>query len=262
MVVSLTLNENSLIGGFLSGVILSSILFGILSVQAALYFQYFPNDKFWIRLMVAISWVIQGVQVFITAFVVYFRLIGDWAPDDVPDLIDLPWYSTIWQLVSVVAALGTQTCLVLRLHTLLGSRCLPVLTFATAVITFALGIWSVSVFIDGDISQIRTSYLSWLVSTTLVDTKLAFCMMFVIHRRKTGITSTDRALQTMMVYAITTGMLTAFVSLAIVIGNSVGNGEHSGIVALGIGFSQLHTMTLLSILHGRRKVKKHLYADN
>ncbi|KAF8334920.1 uncharacterized protein EI90DRAFT_3048892 [Cantharellus anzutake] len=51
--------RENLFGGFLSGLVLQTILFGIITVQAFLYYHRFPQDHILLKSTVGFLWLVQ-----------------------------------------------------------------------------------------------------------------------------------------------------------------------------------------------------------
>jgi len=200
-----------------------------------------------------------------TTYAVYTQILNNWHGDDVEQLIAIPWTGTIWQLTTVIAALATQICLILRLHTLLKKLWLPVIIFMAALGAAALGIWALIkaeqvTDLLSIVHEAKPEICVWFGLSTLVDSTLAYSMTVILRRRRTGVASTDRALSTMIMYAVSTGFCTACAALAILFGFAF-YGLHAFVLFVTVGFAQLYTITLLAVLHGRSTVKRQLYAS-
>ncbi|TDL20343.1 hypothetical protein BD410DRAFT_379410 [Rickenella mellea] len=71
------LHFDNTLGVLLIGTIMSSMLYGITNVQTFIYFQRFPKDSNYLRVLVAFLWVLDGLHMSLGTYSVYFHMVDN-----------------------------------------------------------------------------------------------------------------------------------------------------------------------------------------
>jgi predicted neutral ceramidase superfamily lipid hydrolase len=176
-------------GGALVGVMLTSIVFGIITVQTYMYYQRFPNDGILTKLMVAFLWSIQAFEVGCTTYALYWYFIKHYGNEFL--LVDAIWEGTTYQTVSTIASMTTQSFFAWRVYTLSHSVLLGVFMETLVLAQCSLGaITAAKAYILGNFAEISVKeyyfVLAWLACEAISDTAIATSMVLLLRRQRTG----------------------------------------------------------------------------
>lgn len=176
-------------GGALVGVMLTSILFGAISLQARKYFNDFPRDPIYMKLMVFFLWAIQAFQVAGTTWAIYWYFIEHFG--DLEVLNTAIWEGTIYQTVTVAASMTAQTFFAFRVYSLSHSVFLGLVMEALVLVQCALGtVTATKAYLAGTFSSIllteKRLVLAWLAAEALSDTAIALAMCLLLKKSRTG----------------------------------------------------------------------------
>ncbi|KAF8314612.1 uncharacterized protein EI90DRAFT_3294168 [Cantharellus anzutake] len=202
--MGMSFREN-LQGGYLCGLVLETILLGVITVQVFLYYHRFPKDHICLKSTVGFLWLVQMFQVTAATASLYRAFIHNF--DTLPS--STIWYDTFYQISTVICSTIVQLYFVLRLYRFGGSIWLPML-----VALLTLGQVGTGLEISATVLK-ASSDLPWLTLEAVADLVIAFSMSYFLQKRRTGFRQTDTVLRTLTVYAINTGLLTSILALAV-----------------------------------------------
>ncbi|KAJ6546311.1 hypothetical protein B0H10DRAFT_2447623 [Mycena sp. CBHHK59/15] len=196
-------------------------LFGALTVQLYLYYQAFPNDRWFTKCLVYTVYSIQVVQIVMTT-IDAFRIFG-YGFRDVSALtkVNFSWFSVpvIIGLVSFIV----QSFYAFRIYVLSRSRIIPVLivgaSLAISVNAFITGRFTLEA---GDVTILNnlrdsTPLGVYLSGAALIDITIAVCMIYYLTINDTGFRQTHAIISKLVRLTIETNSLTASVALTTLI---------------------------------------------
>ncbi|KAF8312985.1 hypothetical protein DL93DRAFT_1213814 [Clavulina sp. PMI_390] len=207
-------------GGMLGGVLVNSFFTGIVNVQAHRYYAKFPKDGIHIKLVVAILWMAQMIYLPINVFAVYYDLVT--CQKNPLLLLNVPWevrYTTIHILiVSTTAyiffairlwAFGHDLRVMIPLALLIAASfsvgavtCVWALQPKSIEDTSVFSYWGVSVF------------YGLLVAT---DSTISVYLSYLMLAQKRRIQTSSSTMNLIMLYGVTTGAVSSFFSIMLVI---------------------------------------------
>ncbi|KAF8327381.1 uncharacterized protein EI90DRAFT_1788556 [Cantharellus anzutake] len=209
----------NIFGGFFVGNAVATFLFGILTVQVALYYNRFPQDGRWTRRAVGFLWAVILFQtVCMTKMIWWLHIQNYFNPRA---LATAQWEGTSYHLSTTVGSLVVQSFFVFRIWSLSANICVAAplqalvimqFAFATALSTLA----NISLSLE-EISH-RWNWLSklWLTTQATCDALIAILTTFLLWYRKTGFKKTDRAINTMVYWSIATGSATCLQTIILI----------------------------------------------
>jgi len=196
-------------------------LFGIVSVQLYLYYQAFPNDRWFTKCLVYTVYALQLAETVATgvdAFSVFGYGFGDFGT-----LTRIDVASFISPLITAIISLIVQSFYAYRLYRFSGSRVLPVIIVAGALTV------SISAFVTegfglqaGSLTQLHTAKVSipgglWLGGSAVIDIIIAVSMTYYLAKKDTGFRQTHALVSKLIRLTIETGTSTAFVALMVIV---------------------------------------------
>ncbi|KAJ7187115.1 hypothetical protein C8R46DRAFT_284743 [Mycena filopes] len=202
------------------GFSIATALYGISILQVYLYFRNYPSDHPALKSTVALLWVLDTLCTIFVAHSLYTYFVLNFGKSPTVDLI-IPWSFTSEKFLVTLITFIAQ-CFYAR--TIWKSSSNLIITgsvLVLAVVTFALGIvTTVHLFqnpLATSISSRSFQILSGMVQglAALNDVLITTCLCIWLYRQKSdggkiGHTfATDKILDTLILYAVSRGVLTA-----------------------------------------------------
>ncbi|KAL4256864.1 hypothetical protein AB1N83_012400 [Pleurotus pulmonarius] len=207
------------LGAILIGALLGSVLFGAVTVQVYVYLQSPFNDTKWIQSLVVIIWVAECVWTIATWIYLYHIIVTNYGDLDV--LERSHWALVMTPIISGMVEMIVQGFFAYRIWVLSGRRIIPavvsVITATQLAGCFVMGILAGQLSLPVFASRFKwviTFVFSLTLSADLINT-MTMCYYLRLNRR--GITSTNRALDTLCLWTIQTGILLSITAMLILI---------------------------------------------
>ncbi|KAF8310580.1 hypothetical protein DL93DRAFT_2230206 [Clavulina sp. PMI_390] len=275
------------------GNIFSSILFGGITVQTKLYFARFPNDSRAVKVMVALLWVLQLLQVVIATQDLYRQIIEhNWSRSpDASNRTNLrpQWQTQYWATHLLAAAIIVECFYAYRLWIL--SRRRAYTAVISSMILFNAGELThrtntartqfqqaesppnLSTALGFDVcrtnfligSRVPTSprpfaeLITLVSSTVVVDLAIAFGVTITMRKHHTGFLQTDRVVNWVTLYGVASGVMTSIFAITMLIFYIIGDDRHT--VGVGGIFGASYIVSALAHLHSRTRLRSRLAAE-
>ncbi|KAK0475820.1 hypothetical protein IW261DRAFT_459606 [Armillaria novae-zelandiae] len=254
-------------GAPLVGIILSSILFGIFILQSIWYFKQYPDDWWPYRLAVAVIFVLDTLELSVSAHALYFLLIETRI---VGNLLTLDQFHMIWSC-KLRAVFGTlikvmvQTIYALRLwkvrQYLYLSRVLPwflvpmMVCNVGAGIYLIYGLYSISMF--SDLPTIKNEMIAVIPTSTAVDFLILITMCHYLNRSRAAsmFSGTSSMLVALMRLILISGLVTSVCLNATLITFLLSPNTLTW-VAIDLMKPGLYSNCLLAMLNARKELRK------
>ncbi|KAI0657330.1 hypothetical protein C8Q70DRAFT_919562 [Cubamyces menziesii] len=217
-------NKDNTFGAAFAGFAASSICLGVLSTQAYTYFKRYPLDKLFYKYLVRVAKkLIEVADQALIAHAVYTYLVSNWGV--VTILIAPPIWSLILQITFGVIT-GTIVKINFALRVWRFSKQNIWVTGLIILLTFAeLGMCRFTVF---ELPSFRLTSLSKIADMKVVgslslglgmatDAVIAAALCFFLRNLRTGHRKDDSVVNSLIIYAISTGGLTSVISLTTLI---------------------------------------------
>ncbi|KAJ7277946.1 hypothetical protein C8J57DRAFT_1579673 [Mycena rebaudengoi] len=264
------------LGALFVGYALAWGLFGVLCMQTFSYFQKFPKDRAWLKILVIVLWygpslnrsrhhhyitykILDTLQLVLLGHGLYYWLIKNYSHPAA--LINSVWSLNVAVLVTNTIVLLVQLFLTRRLFVLSnGNWFLSAILIMLSFTYYALGIAAeVKAFQVEKVSlfyTFRDITIAGLASSATVDLVLAMSLCFYLIRSRTGVSTTDTIVKNLVLYAMTTGLLTSIIVLidmaSIQFLTMPGNLVH---LAFNIVAGKLYSNSLLASLNFREALR-------
>ncbi|KAL4256089.1 hypothetical protein AB1N83_011796 [Pleurotus pulmonarius] len=227
-------------GPMLFGVFLNTLLYGVLMLQAFIYQRTYKSDKTWIRCLVGYLFFVETLNTAFDWGTMYEPLVKRWGAERATRIV--PVMLEADHVVMVMISTPVQLFIAWRIKIISGSSRLAGL----------IAFFAFSSFIGGFAStvRIRGPIITWLASAATADVLITSSLVYSLRKRKTGIKSTDDAIDRIVRLTIQTGMITAIFAASDVI-------LYTTSTETGLNFifdfplSKLYTNSLVSTLNAR-----------
>ncbi|KAJ6482670.1 hypothetical protein C8R45DRAFT_1099938 [Mycena sanguinolenta] len=238
------------------GVILNMMLYGSVVTQTFKYFQRFPDDSGWLRLLMLYLFIVETINVVVECGIIYEPLIIKYgtlaAVTLTPKL--LPMDSIIISMVSAPIQLFSAW----RISVITRSYILPSIIVLLSLASLGSGIdMCIKVFMIREFSQFATfttTAIVWLSLTAACDIVIALGMTHALYTRKTGFSTVDGQINRIIRLTLETGTLTAAAALAdITLSLAMPRTTNNFIVDFPL--SALYTISILAMLNSREARK-------
>ncbi|KAJ7238327.1 hypothetical protein B0H12DRAFT_1137512 [Mycena haematopus] len=247
------------LGALFVSYVLAWGLFGALSMQCATYFQRFPKDSLWLKYLVAALWIFDTLQLAVIGQGAYFWLITHYGDPAILGA-DSPRTIFLAVLVTNIIVYTVELFLARRVY-ILSNRNIFLTGFIVALSTVYFGLQLVTQVKTWQFKKLALLFkVQTVTSVSLAfaataDLTIAASLVVCLRRSRTGIKSTDSIVNTLVLYAMNTGLLTSIVVLVDMICflTMPDNFIHLGIQIIS---GKLYTNSLLATLNFRDSVRQ------
>jgi len=237
-------------GAFLIGVFVSIFFQGILSVQAYLYYETFPEDSRKLKALVASVWTLDFAHLVLICQAVYYYLIRSWGNDAA--LLD----TTIpLDLHLVFLALSSVTCQTFFLHRVWRFSNNKILTGILAAACLTTGL--LDVIMAGQTIHNKTigrntgEIIAVFAVGAAVDLSIAAILCWYLYREMTMFDRINSLLTRIIQFTLATGLATSLLALGCLVAYVV---WPTSLIFLG----RMYTNALLATLNSRKHLRAHL----
>ncbi|KAM5544727.1 hypothetical protein V8D89_001625 [Ganoderma adspersum] len=204
-------------GAMLLGTFVSLILYGVLLHQIYSYVRVHSADSRWIKCYVALILLLDTAHTVVIISMCYSKLVTHYF--NVYYLATMDWPLAVVTIVISVNIVACQSFFAYRVYRI-GRKSRMVVWFCMVCQGAGFGLciaFTVKAFQAAMWEALSDKYASWisiaLGFTVFIDTALAGVLVFVLHRSRTGLKSTNSLLDTLIAYALTTGLLTDVINI-------------------------------------------------
>ncbi|KAF9510608.1 hypothetical protein BS47DRAFT_54287 [Hydnum rufescens UP504] len=250
------------LGGSFFGTLLIALCFGVLTIQTSSYYHAFPNDGRSVKLVVAILWTLEAFQLVCCTRSLYWWFVTNY--HNSLALEWAPWEFAIYPLNVACSSVIAQTFFTYRVYSLSANlyagvllQVLVLLQFgfsaANAIKSTMLGEFQM---ID-DCKECTWLVKAWLIIQAIADVVIATYMCLLLRRRRTGFQKTDSVINRMVLYTISTGLVTSILScVGLVLFAKYGVGF--SVLIIGMPLGGFYSITVLTNLHMRARLRVRL----
>ncbi|KAF8803161.1 hypothetical protein BYT27DRAFT_7145453 [Phlegmacium glaucopus] len=250
------------IGALQIGSIISVFLFGIITLQAHMYYTSFQEDRWSFKALVAVVWIMEVLHTAGVNYIIYNSTITLYGEPQ--ELVRFPVLGGII-IVGGLITFSSQGFFAVRLYTILpkpyciiGIFCI----FLSAVRCVASVFLAVQTIIAPTLASTEMQW-KWLISTLLaggaaVDVIIAVSMLHYLSRtREKALERATRLIDYLIAYTIRTGSLTSVSAVTVVICFQL---MPSNFVWLAIYtcLAKLYTNSLYSALNSRKEMRQNI----
>ncbi|KAJ6468492.1 hypothetical protein C8R47DRAFT_1223296 [Mycena vitilis] len=213
-------------GAMLIGTFFAIFFQGMLSVQAYIYYESFPDDPKRLKSLVATVWTIDFVHLILICQVVYHYLISSWGNNAA--LLESTQALDLHLLLVGTATILCQAFFLKRL--VLGNiwtRALTIASAAACLATLALDItMTIQTSSNNSFAVYRLVGREIEIITMFslgagVDIVIAGLLVWYLYRGRTGLEKTNFVLTKIIQYTVATGLATSMLALGCVAAASI-----------------------------------------
>ncbi|KAJ7354404.1 hypothetical protein DFH08DRAFT_44245 [Mycena albidolilacea] len=208
-----------LFGPLLIGTILSTAVYGIMSVQMFQYYQAYKRDTRWIRYFMLYLFFAETANLLFEIGIIYEPLIIRYGTERA--VITSPLFLPGDAISIVAVSTPVQLFTAWRISVITGSIILPLIISVLSVASFGGGLL-VTIFaaVRNEFREFQSfsgAVILWLVCSAVCDVLIAVVLTYSLTKRKTGFTAVDGQINRIIRLTVQTGAITAIAALADVI---------------------------------------------
>jgi len=248
--------DNSL-GAMLIGVLISTTLFGLTTLQSYLYYLNYGRDRAAFKWLVGILWVLDFVHTIFISHSTYYFLVQQYGNPGA--LLRGEWSIIMEVAITVVVTLLVQCFFAHRVYKLThGNLWLSGIIVALSLTHAATGVASTVKLFQIQVFA-RLPEVLGIMSATLIimaanDLFITAVLCWYLRKSQSTFTETQGAIRLLIVYTVETGLLTSiFVTIDAICILTMPNNW----IFIGITFSvsKLYANSLLTILNSRHSLQ-------
>ncbi|KAF5389750.1 hypothetical protein D9757_006038 [Collybiopsis confluens] len=221
----LPFDSPQVLGAIEIGAFLGIFLFGVIVVQAHIYFKNCANDSKWLVSLITLILILELGHTIATAQSVW------WATIPVANLsvvTENAWASAMCTLYAAVITCLVKGYYINRIRILTAKNWLAITGWFITSLDFAASVFgAVEAFLEvrNEVDQSDQKEWAWLITTSLalgaaVDVFIAAAMVYQLRQfrgnaRANSMKGTAELVNGLIIWTIETGLLTSFVSMAV-----------------------------------------------
>ncbi|KAH9923190.1 uncharacterized protein BXZ73DRAFT_103982 [Epithele typhae] len=253
-----TIALDNTLGAWLVGVVFSLLLNGMLISQTFQYYRAFPKDQKLLKIWVAVVVFLETFTSALICHTSYFYLVTKYW-DSTYFFVSPPvWSLDLLPVPGSVAALLSQSFFARRVW-LIAPKFRPVVAVAIILIIGNVGCFSalaVKMFRAPNITEsLGFSWLATVGSSIQMggDLMITSTLIYVLHTSRAGMNKTNTMLDTLITYAISSGMTTCVVHI-LNVSFSIKYPDNFIYAALSCVLTKLYANTFLVALNTRKSL--------
>ncbi|KIJ44847.1 hypothetical protein M422DRAFT_251833 [Sphaerobolus stellatus SS14] len=206
--------DNTL-GSMEIGLVISSVLFGILICQSYAYYQRYSHDPLLLRIFVATLVIIDGIHTAFIAHAVYHYTVINYAKPTALSFNE--WSLTIQVPVTTLVGCLAQCFFAGRIYIVGRNIYATIGVISTSLSAFAFSIVVAQKLFATKLTS-RLHELIWAMITSLAldaacDLMIVVTLCYYLNRRRSGFKSTETLINKLIMWTINTGLLTSVVAV-------------------------------------------------
>ncbi|KAH9172824.1 hypothetical protein EDB89DRAFT_839009 [Lactarius sanguifluus] len=257
--------EDNNLGALFIGVVLSAIVYGITWQQGYAYYTIHGNkDPLFLKIIVSLLMVVDSVNLAFAAHGSYITSItnfGDYAADT-----HMPWSIPSIGITGMFLEVLIQHFYAYRVYRLSkGSLYMPVVIIVLSLTAFSFGqFFCISLATTPNETEAHSKLRFFIASVAMqvaCDMIITTSMVCYLLNTRTNIPRTDSILNTLALYAISCGTLTAISAIACLITVSIY--QHNWIyLPFYILQVRLYSCSFMSVLNSRSHIRRKFMGSN
>jgi len=244
-------------GAIYIGVLFAAFFQGILTVQAYIYYESFPYDPWFLKLLVAVVWILDLVHLGVIGSIPWNFLVVNWGNPNVFLKASIELCVHI-----ILVAAPTLICQGFFLHRLwmfskrnwilIGTLTLGSVT--VFVLDFYLTVNTLSSPNPNAYQNDTAEIVSMFSIGAATDLCIALTLVWYLQRGATGFDRTSFVVTRIIQYTVATGLSSSLLAVACVIANVV-KPQSFVFMALHFSLGRMYTNALLATLNSRRNLR-------
>ncbi|KAF8580007.1 hypothetical protein K439DRAFT_1637393 [Ramaria rubella] len=208
------------LGALEIGILFSTALYGVASIQAFIYAERNLKDALWLRVMVVLVWLFESVHTGLTWALLYSLTVTNYGQ---PSAIEnTPWSLAMTIPLTSFVGSTVQVFFAYRVRVLSGRMILPIIAWTGAILRLGFGVTLGVVVVKSQTIPRFFQHFRWLVDAQLsldaaVDILNTGSLCYYLLCRRTDFKPTQRLVDKLVVYTIETGLLTSLCAVTVLI---------------------------------------------
>ncbi|KAI6112256.1 hypothetical protein EDD16DRAFT_1173864 [Pisolithus croceorrhizus] len=248
-------------GSILIAGLISSMLYGITTLQTYLYYMHYSEDSSLMKSLVAAIWILDSLHVAFMCYMLYYYLIINYG---VPAALEyIVWSYQVTVLMNLLVIFAVQCFFAHKIHYLYRRSVrwyvtVPIIVLVIAHLGFGLTVVVVTAIHDKTSMLTQTWYYGVTPSVgTVVLAEIlitvSLCVLLYDNGLRSAVPRTKRILNTLIIYAANRCLLTLIVAVAEL---SV-NADQQAAWTMGLNFiiGKLYANSLLASLNTRQYLR-------
>ncbi|KAF8558815.1 hypothetical protein OG21DRAFT_984905 [Imleria badia] len=244
-------------GALLIGVIIASVLYGCTCIQTWYYYTQYPSDQWYIKLLVAGVLISDSLHQIAISHAIYTYLVTDFGLFQ--ELGNMVWSLAIQVFFNGFTTLLVQCFMATRIYRLskknwLATGLAMIMVIAQFLTAFVYGVKIVHLDTIAEVLSLKV--LSTLINATAAagDLLIAVVLFYLLQGSRTGFRKSDALINKLIIFTISTGLLTSLCAIATLI--CISALPHTFIyVIFYFCIGRLYCNTLLTTLNARKKLR-------
>ncbi|KAF9510611.1 hypothetical protein BS47DRAFT_54187 [Hydnum rufescens UP504] len=246
--------QGEILAGTFFGNLLTALGFGILTIQTSSYYRAFSKDGRPVKLAVAFLWISGAVQLACCTRSVYWWFVMNFRNGLA--LERAPWEFGTYPI--------NVTFFVYRVYSLSGNLYVGMLVQVLVLLQFgfggANGIKAILEF-QGVVNECTWIIVAWLAIQAIADVVIATYMCLLLRHRRTGYHKTDSVINRLVLYVISTGLVTSILSCICLV-LFAKYGFNIGVLVTGMPLGVFYSISMLTNLHMRTRLRARLHTPS
>ncbi|KAF7358819.1 ANK-REP-REGION domain-containing protein [Mycena sanguinolenta] len=244
-------------GAIYIGVVFAALFQGMLTVQAYIYYEGFPDDSWVLKWLVAVVWTLDFAHLCVIASVPWVTLVENWGNPAV--FLNIPPGLPMHVVLVAAATLLCQAFFLRRLWRfsqknrilvgILGSGSLIV-----CALDFFLAVQMLEEPRPMTYQEDTPEIVSMFSIRAATDLCLALTLVWYLYRGIIGFDRTNFVITRIIQYTVATGLATSILALACVFAEVL-NPQSFTFMALHFSLGRMYTNALLATLNSRKNLR-------
>jgi len=208
------------LGALEIGVLMSTVLYGVLTAQAFVFSGRSTEDPLWLRIMVGIIWLFESIHTTLLWAYLYSVTVTHYGQRQW--LGQSQWTLALISPFTSYVGATVQIFLIYRIRMLSGGLFIPVIAWCGSILRVALGTTSGIVLGKSKTTLDYLERYEWLITTVFIlsavlDVLTTVALSYHLWLRRSGFKSTKRMVDKLLMYTVETGLLTCLCAVVALI---------------------------------------------
>ncbi|KAJ7156511.1 hypothetical protein C8R43DRAFT_1183878 [Mycena crocata] len=248
------------LGAVFIGMVFSSILFGVSSLQIYLYYHNYPHDSLLHKFSVGFLWLLDATHLSLTIYSTYhYGVLGF---GHFEGLGSISWAIKLQIAINVIIVLLVQSLYAYRVWLLSGYHhgFLGYIVAAVVLAGFGIGIVlayeTYSLHLWSDAANISWAVESSFAASTAIDILISVAMCYYLRKSKGPESRLNSRISTLMQYTLSCGVFTSACSLACLF-TFILMPNNLVFLALTYLLTRLYVNSFTAMMNARQRVHRH-----
>jgi len=249
---------DSTYGALYIGVLIATFFQGILTIQAYVYYESFPDDSWRLKALVGGVWLVDLVHLILIGQATYHYLVTEWGnPNSLP--------FSIWSFDAHLIPLGISTIMcqaffLWRIWLFSAKSVLLIVALSSLCLTtFALDIYmavqDIRMVVVSEFQTLAPEVTATFSTGAASDVCIALLLCYYLRRGGSGFEKTNSIISHLIRYTVTTGLATSMLAVACLIAYFARPNTFI-FIAMHFSLGRMYTNALIATLNSRRTLRR------